>query len=181
MAPPPAAKRSKGKRGRSAEVQPRPPSSKKPTSSRETQTSQAKSTTPKDLDKGSAAKPSRAAEASNKEQTSRSSDEAAQAKSLPRTEVPQKVPPKSARKPPKSVPNDRGFVGRRVAKSFDDEWYLGTVTYWTPPDMSEEGIDLWRVVYDDDDQEDFELVEVKKYLGLYEEEKANGTFRDNNA
>jgi hypothetical protein len=59
------------------------------------------------------------------------------------------------------------FIGQRVAKYFGEEVYFGTVKKFSPPATKKDG-DLWHIVYDDDDQEDFDYKELKKAVALYE-------------
>lgn len=54
------------------------------------------------------------------------------------------------------------FIGWKVAKHFGDEVFKGTIT-------EKRGDDLWFVVYEDEDEEEFEVEEVIKYNKLYME------------
>lgn len=47
------------------------------------------------------------------------------------------------------------YVGRRVAKFFDDECYFGEIVHFDVEAM------LWRVIYDDGDEEDFDEFDSK--------------------
>jgi hypothetical protein len=69
----------------------------------------------------------------------------------------------------------QAFVGRRVAKFFHKVIYFGRVNHWCPPDLNEEGIDLWRVYYDDNDLEDFDRSDLDKALARYAKYKAEDT------
>ena len=61
------------------------------------------------------------------------------------------------------------YVGRRLAKIFDDGLlYFGTIMEWKPPEEGEDDYDLWRVVYDDNDREDMDERELDLCLQMYE-------------
>jgi hypothetical protein len=70
------------------------------------------------------------------------------------------------------------FVTRRVARNFevDDrgrlEVYYATVTAYFPAEENEANADLWRIVYDDEDMEDFTKDELNKALKLYAKQKS---------
>jgi len=70
----------------------------------------------------------------------------------------------------------KSFAGRRVAKHFDGVLYFGTIEYWSPASMNEDNVDLWRVRYDDDDQEDYEKEDLDRYLSLYERNKKDDPY-----
>lgn len=81
------------------------------------------------------------------------------------------APSTSSKKPRLSDKQElkSSYVGRRVAKRFDDgEVYFGEVTKWFRPDMVEGEVDLWQVTYDDDDVEDYEEDEIKQHIQLFE-------------
>ena len=65
------------------------------------------------------------------------------------------------------------FVGRRVAKRFAGEVYFGTIVEFSPASDMAEGLDLWRVSYDDGDSEDYDEKDLEKYLKLYDRKKAD--------
>ena len=71
---------------------------------------------------------------------------------------------------PKLKKPKKAYVGDRVAKRFDDEVYFGTVNeFWYD---SDDELELWRIVYDDDDTEDLPEDEFLEVLALYEKKKA---------
>lgn len=55
------------------------------------------------------------------------------------------------------------FISRRIAKYFDDEIYFGTIKEYDDSDTPA----LWKVFYDDGDQEDYERRDLIKGLKLY--------------
>ena len=60
--------------------------------------------------------------------------------------------------------NPEGFIGSRVAKIFfGTNLYLGTVNAYSDS--------LWRVNYDDGDEEEYEEAELLDAVKLYEESK----------
>lgn len=56
--------------------------------------------------------------------------------------------------------NGKAYVGRCVAKLFDGAQYFGDVTKYLPP-ADEKGGGLWRVGYDDGNEEDMDLAETQ--------------------
>jgi len=72
-------------------------------------------------------------------------------------------------KEPKSVLN------LRVSKYFDVDGkqvlYFGTVQEFFPADTVTDQEDLWHVVYDDDDEEDYDITQIIDCLHLYEKKK----------
>jgi hypothetical protein len=68
------------------------------------------------------------------------------------------------------------FVNRRIAKFFDDDLYYGTITsYASSP--GEKFDELWHVLFDDGDEEDYEYYEVQRILGTYEQNPEVGSRR----
>jgi len=66
--------------------------------------------------------------------------------------------------------NPKACVGSRIAKFFqDNDLYFGTIETYIPSSQTDDKVDLWNVVYDDGDVEDFELDEVQQGLVLYME------------
>lgn len=57
-------------------------------------------------------------------------------------------------------PDPRLSLGRRVAKCFDGQLFLGTVIGCSKDD-------LWKIYYDDGDEEEYNLAELIRYLKLY--------------
>lgn len=78
---------------------------------------------------------------------------------------------KAKKSPPKLTKPKKEYVGDRVAKFFDDDDpFFGTIEEcWYD---SEDDMDLWRIVYDDEDTEDLQEEELLEVLALYEKEKA---------
>jgi hypothetical protein len=64
------------------------------------------------------------------------------------------------------------YVGKRVAKFFDDECFFGDIDHFDKKNK------LWRVIYDDGDEEDFDDREVMKHCKVYEENKHKDVNRD---
>mmetsp|Transcript_7535 Transcript_7535/g.18575 ORF Transcript_7535/g.18575 Transcript_7535/m.18575 type:complete len:610 (-) Transcript_7535:3033-4862(-) len=93
---------------------------------------------------------------------------------------PEEPPAKKAKKSPSSSKkSNRGgrdpkdFVNMRIVKYFPDmkEWYYGTVDYFSGKD--EKGNELWHIQYDDDDQEEFEYIELREGITNYSKRKDN--------
>ena len=63
------------------------------------------------------------------------------------------------------------YVTKRIAKEFDDgHVYRGTVTKYTTETEGSEA--LWHIVYDDNDEEDLNLEELRAAVNLFESEEA---------
>jgi hypothetical protein len=64
------------------------------------------------------------------------------------------------------------YVSKRVARYFgeddDKKLYFGTVAEFVPAGNVVDGVDLWSVIYDDGDSEDWDKHELQNYLKLYE-------------
>lgn len=69
------------------------------------------------------------------------------------------------------APRKRNYVGQRVARYFGKKLYRGTISSWDPAAVVEDGVDLWKVEYEDGDGEDYEELEVNEGLKLYEQEE----------
>ena len=52
----------------------------------------------------------------------------------------------------------RGLVGREVKKQFGVVWFSGTVTSF------KSGVDLWKIIYEDQDQEQVDSAELWNIL-----------------
>ena len=63
------------------------------------------------------------------------------------------------------------FIGRRVAKFFNDVPNCGTVIKYY--DKTTEGPEVWGVRFDDNDKEDYCLHQLQRLLDLYEKNKQN--------
>jgi len=63
------------------------------------------------------------------------------------------------------ISNPEDFVGRKVAKFFGEYLFLGEVTEYLPPEN--ESPSIWTVVYNDGDQEDYELKELLELVELH--------------
>jgi hypothetical protein len=72
---------------------------------------------------------------------------------------------------PKTFDGDpKIFLNKRIAKWFnDDDLYFGTIDAISRQDEKET---WWHVLYDDDDQEDFDIRQVRKALQDYEENRS---------
>lgn len=68
---------------------------------------------------------------------------------------------------PAAEVDPQSYVGRRVAKYFDVVLYYGSVREYTPPDLNDESVDLWNILYDDGDNEDLERKELDECFDLY--------------
>ena len=67
--------------------------------------------------------------------------------------------------------NPTAFVGSRVAKFFDgDGLFFGTIKKYKPHPLEDgdENVNLWKVVYDDNDKEECDIDDMVEYLKLYE-------------
>ena len=78
---------------------------------------------------------------------------------------------KKRSRPPKAFDGDpKMFLNKRVAKWFeDDELYFGTIDKISRQDEKET---WWHVLYDDNDQEEFDIRQVRRALQDYEENKS---------
>jgi hypothetical protein len=85
------------------------------------------------------------------------------------------APPTKIAPPPSKVQKVKGarkkedplvYIGLRVAKYFGSEVFFGTIKNFISPTMKND-VDLWHVVYDDDDQEDFDHKDLRKAIALY--------------
>lgn len=63
------------------------------------------------------------------------------------------------------ISDPKAFVGRKVAKFFGQDLFLGKVTEYLP--YEKEGLAIWTVEYDDGDQEDYELKELLELIDLH--------------
>ena len=61
------------------------------------------------------------------------------------------------------------LVGEGIAKDFEGQIFLGRVTEYIPASQSNNGLDLWHVVYEDGDSEDLDELEMPPLLALYRE------------
>jgi hypothetical protein len=82
-------------------------------------------------------------------------------------------------RPSINVEDPDKFLDKRIAKWFEEEdpdmpenivnkLYFGTIDYV----VRDEDEILWHVMYDDDDQEDYDIRQVRQALKEYEEHKA---------
>lgn len=80
----------------------------------------------------------------------------------------------NARTPEEYTRSPLKFINRRVAKVFENdnngelEIFLGTVTRYTSAADAQANEPLWRVYYDDDDEEDFYWEDLDKGISLYQ-------------
>ena len=76
----------------------------------------------------------------------------------------------SPRKPRTKAPvedvsaNPKAYIGRHIAKYFDDELYYGTVKTYFPASEMDSGVEAWYIEFDDGDTEDFSAQELKAGL-----------------
>jgi hypothetical protein len=56
----------------------------------------------------------------------------------------------------------RAYLGRRVAKFFDAELFLGTVAGY------QKAKSFWKIEYDDGDKEEFDVLDMVEYMSGYE-------------
>ena len=70
--------------------------------------------------------------------------------------------------------NPEGYVGRRCSKFFGDELYFGRIKKYTPKvlDGEMEESQIWKVVYDDNDKEEYDVEDMVEYLSLYKENES---------
>jgi len=54
----------------------------------------------------------------------------------------------------------RGLVGREVKKQFGAVWFSGTVISFSGLQPDEGGVDLWKIIYEDLDQEQVDSAEL---------------------
>lgn len=71
----------------------------------------------------------------------------------------------------KMLEDPYAYLGRRVAKFFDDDLYFGKVKSYVHSklDDDEEDTPLWRIVYDDGDKEEYDVDDMVEFVGLYKE------------
>ena len=60
------------------------------------------------------------------------------------------------------------FISSKVLKPFDDEIYEGEVIEFFAKFGEESPVDLWRIRYEDGDEEDVELLELKAAIKFWE-------------
>lgn len=73
----------------------------------------------------------------------------------------------------KSTTKPKPYLNRRIAKDFDGDVYFGHVKSYVPSTDNDEGVDLWSIVYDDGDAEDFEEDELMIGFLLYRKNSIN--------
>ncbi|KAL3923294.1 MAG: hypothetical protein SGILL_001733 [Bacillariaceae sp.] len=78
---------------------------------------------------------------------------------------------KRGRNPNLFTGDAREYINQRVAKWFDDDLYFGTIK--SISHQGEGGDVWWHVLYDDDDQEDFDVRQLRKGLKDYEENQSS--------
>lgn len=86
---------------------------------------------------------------------------------------PTKVAPpekKAKTKTPSKKQSPFANIGVRVAKYFGDDVFFGTIKRYIEPPSGES--DLWHVVYDDDDQEDYDAKDLRKAMALYKQKRS---------
>lgn len=65
------------------------------------------------------------------------------------------------------APRKRAYVGRRIAKYFGKKLFCGVISGWDPAALVDDRVDLWKVDYDDGDEEDLEEEEMHICLDRY--------------
>jgi len=88
-------------------------------------------------------------------------------KQIKATKADNKTSSGSAKDKKTQLQQDKSYVGQRVAKDFDGTIYEGTVSKFLPNDR------LWKINYDDGDQEDLELDELKNAVDLHNKKNIN--------
>ena len=70
--------------------------------------------------------------------------------------------------------NPKGYVGRRVAKFFDDELYFGRIRKFDPKTLAgdTEATLIWKVIYDDGDKEEYDVEDMYEFLNIYKENES---------
>ena len=58
--------------------------------------------------------------------------------------------------------NQHSWVGKRVAKIFDNAMYTGTIMHWLPDSKTE--WEIWRIQYEDGDMEELDILELLPIL-----------------
>ena len=58
----------------------------------------------------------------------------------------------------------RRLVGQEVKKQFGVVWFSGTVTSFSGLQPGEGGVDLWKIIYEDHDQEQVDSAELWNIL-----------------
>ena len=66
-----------------------------------------------------------------------------------------------------TVPDPNGFIGKRIAKKFDDSLFFGTIKEYHP--VSDQGAPVWTGIYDDGDVEDYFCHQMIPLMRLQEE------------
>lgn len=73
---------------------------------------------------------------------------------------------------PNPAVDPQSVVGLRIGKYFqDNELYFGEIEGFYKANETDDRVDLWNVIYDDGDVEDFELGEVEQGLEIYAKHK----------
>jgi len=75
----------------------------------------------------------------------------------------------SSFKKEKKRPNPDSYIRKRIAKNFDGNIYFGTITEYKKEDSMDEG--FWHVLYDDNDEEEFDANDLSMALDLYASSK----------
>jgi len=71
--------------------------------------------------------------------------------------------------PDRHHPDNASLVGKRVAREFDQGLFYGSIAAYLPVGSVENvNCDVWYVEYDDGDEEDYAIVDIRVMLALYE-------------
>ena len=90
-------------------------------------------------------------------------------KEMPKGQQPQELPDCNSHRSGSTYVPPFVYLGRNVKRYFDGYGlFLGRVTAFTPAAMNEDGVDLWTVVYEDDDEEQLTRDEVDESISLFE-------------
>jgi len=82
------------------------------------------------------------------------------------TAAPKVSPPKKSRK----EKDPTSYIGTRVAKLFDEDGlYFGEITGY---EDDEDGNGFWKILYDDNDEEEFDKNDLIKAVELYKKESS---------
>ena len=62
----------------------------------------------------------------------------------------------------KKAPDPSSFIGREIEKLFREKWFVGKIKSFDVDELT--GEQIWHVLYDDGDSEDFALGELQRVL-----------------
>jgi hypothetical protein len=80
---------------------------------------------------------------------------------------------KSSGKRGRSPEHGQDLVGVRICKMFNGEDYFGSVASYSKASAEgDDEVDLWHIIYDDGDEEDYDLEELRKRRTRYKNKAA---------